>query len=125
MHVHLPKPLHGWREFLGEVDVIVIGVLIALAADQIAELISWRKHIAEAKEDLRGELEQDLYNAEQRVRMEGCIDRRLDQLEQIIERPPARPWGHVCCWQHHASASVVDVRLGQRGRRGHDHAYGC
>ena len=31
MHFHLPKPLHGWREFAGEVAIIVIGVLIALA----------------------------------------------------------------------------------------------
>jgi hypothetical protein len=30
MHFHLPKPLHGWREFIGEVGIIVIGVLIAL-----------------------------------------------------------------------------------------------
>ena len=29
MHFHLPKPLHGWREFVGEVGIIVIGVLIA------------------------------------------------------------------------------------------------
>ncbi len=92
MHVHLPKPLHGWREFLGEVGVIVIGVLLALAADQIVERMRWAKHVAEAKEDLGGELEQNLYNAEQRVRLEGCIDRRLDQLEQIIDRPPPRPW---------------------------------
>jgi len=32
MHFHLPKPLHGWREFAGEVGIIVIGVLIALGA---------------------------------------------------------------------------------------------
>ena len=32
MHFHLPKPLHGWREFAGEVGVIVLGVLIALGA---------------------------------------------------------------------------------------------
>jgi hypothetical protein len=31
MHFHLPKPLHGWREFAGEVGIIVIGVLIALS----------------------------------------------------------------------------------------------
>jgi len=30
MHFRLPKPLHGWREFAGEVGIIVIGVLIAL-----------------------------------------------------------------------------------------------
>jgi uncharacterized membrane protein YraQ (UPF0718 family) len=29
MHFHLPKPLHGWREFKGEVGIIVLGVLIA------------------------------------------------------------------------------------------------
>ena len=42
MHVHLPKPLHGWRAFVGEVGIIVIGVLIALAAEQVAE--DWRWH---------------------------------------------------------------------------------
>ena len=99
MHVHLPKPLHGWREFLGEVGVIVIGVLLALGADQLVERTTWRKHVAEAKEDLRGELQADLFNAQERVLMESCIDRRLDQLEQIIDRPPAQPWkllaGHM------------------------------
>ncbi len=30
MHLHLPKPLHGWREFPGEVGIIVIGVPLAL-----------------------------------------------------------------------------------------------
>jgi hypothetical protein len=25
MHVHLPKPLHGWRDFVGEVGIIVVG----------------------------------------------------------------------------------------------------
>ena len=34
MHFHLPKPLHGWRVFVGEVGIIVIGVLIALGTQQ-------------------------------------------------------------------------------------------
>jgi len=92
MHVHLPKPVQGWREFIGEVGIIVIGVLIALAADQIAERMSWRKHVAEAKEDLRSELEGSLFNAQELVLMAPCVERRLDQLEQIVDRPPARPW---------------------------------
>jgi hypothetical protein len=25
MHFHLRKPLHGWREFAGEVGIIVLG----------------------------------------------------------------------------------------------------
>ena len=43
MHIHLPKPLHGWREFLGEVGIIVIGVLIALGAEQVIEDIRWQE----------------------------------------------------------------------------------
>lgn len=105
MHVHLPKPLHGWREFLGEVGVIVIGVLLALGADQLVERTTWRKHVAEAKEDLRGELQADLFNAQERVRMESCIDRRLDQLEQIIDRPPAQAWKLL------AGHGIVPIRV--------------
>jgi len=36
MHIPLPKPLHGWRAFVGEVGIIVLGVLIALAFGQLA-----------------------------------------------------------------------------------------
>ena len=50
MHFHLPKPLHGWREFAGEVGIIVIGVLIALAADQAIEAWQWREKVAPADE---------------------------------------------------------------------------
>ena len=39
MRFHLPKPLHGWREFAGEVGIIVIGVLIALGAEQAIDAI--------------------------------------------------------------------------------------
>ena len=35
MHFHLPKPLPGWREFLHEVPIIVLGGLIALGFEQV------------------------------------------------------------------------------------------
>ena len=35
MHVHLPKPVHGWREFVGEIAIIVIGILIVLGGEQL------------------------------------------------------------------------------------------
>jgi len=34
MEIHKPKPIHNWREFLKEVGIIVLGVGIALAAEQ-------------------------------------------------------------------------------------------
>ena len=35
MRFALPKPIHGWRAFWGEVGIIVLGVLIALGAQQL------------------------------------------------------------------------------------------
>jgi hypothetical protein len=55
MHIHLPKPLHGWREFVGEVGIIVIGVLIALGAEQAIEALHHRSQVHEAIADLHAE----------------------------------------------------------------------
>jgi hypothetical protein len=41
MNIHLPKLLHGWREFAGEVGIIVLGVLIALGLEQVVEELNW------------------------------------------------------------------------------------
>ena len=53
------KPMHGWRAFAGEVGIIVIGVLIALAAQQGVE--TWRRQqdVERARDDLDDEI---LYN---------------------------------------------------------------
>jgi len=55
MHIHLPKPLHGWREFLGEVGVIVIGVLLALGAEQLVEALHHHSQVQEAIDKLHAE----------------------------------------------------------------------
>ena len=44
----LPKPLHGWRALFGEVGIIVIGVLIALGAEQVVEGVHER-NVAEER----------------------------------------------------------------------------
>ena len=36
MEIHKPKPWHGFREFLKEYLIIVVGVLTALAGEQLA-----------------------------------------------------------------------------------------
>jgi hypothetical protein len=34
MAIHKPKPVHNWRELASEVGVIVVGIIIALTAEQ-------------------------------------------------------------------------------------------
>lgn len=55
MHIHLPKPIHGWRGFVGEIGIIVIGVLLALGAEQAIEALHHRSQVHEATEKLRAE----------------------------------------------------------------------
>jgi hypothetical protein len=52
MHFHLPKPLHGWRAFVGEVGIIVLGVLIALGAEQLVQSAHSRQKQHETLERL-------------------------------------------------------------------------
>jgi hypothetical protein len=106
MHFRLPRPLHGWRAFLGEVGVIVIGVLIALAAQQAAESWNWRNDVAEARTALRVEIAIATADVRARIALSRCVTRRANDLEHWLEsyrrhdagspigaigRPPANP----------------------------------
>ena len=86
MHFHLPKPLHGWREFAGEVGIIVVGVLIALGAEQLVETIHWRDNVAEARQQLRYEVGDNLKLLAWRNQANPCIERRLDELGIILNK---------------------------------------
>jgi hypothetical protein len=56
MHFHLPKPLHGWRQFVGEVGIIVLGILIALGAEQIVQTLRLRSEARDFREAVDHEL---------------------------------------------------------------------
>ena len=87
MHFHLPKPLHGWREFAGEVGIIVVGVLIALGAEQVVEAAHWRSEAREATESLRDEVADHYVTASEMVMAQPCIDQQLATLEHALLKP--------------------------------------
>lgn len=60
---HLPKPLKEWREFAGEVAIIVIGVLIALAAGQVVQSWHWRHRVNDVRDPLGVEATDNLQAA--------------------------------------------------------------
>ncbi len=86
MDVHKPKPTHGWRAFVGEVGIIVLGVLIALAAEQTAQAIEWRHKVVAAEEAMRLELAEDdgpqLYA---RAVMRRCVQDTLNAIRAGAE----------------------------------------
>ena len=91
MDVHKPKPIHNWRELLSEIGTIVIGVLIALAAEQTVEAFHWRHKVAEAEEAMRLELrDDDLPQAYARVAITPCMTAALDRVEAALDAGDAR-----------------------------------
>jgi len=89
MRFKLPKPLHGWREFVGEVGIIVIGVLIALGAGQVVESFHDRQVAEEARENVRAEAALDVGFIQSRLAAQPCIERRLAELSEILGKAGA------------------------------------
>ncbi len=102
MDIHKPKPWRGWPEFIKEIGTIVIGVLIALGAEQIAEAFHWRHEVEVEREALTREARDNVSTAAYRQSEQGCIDARLAQISEVfgrhahgqtlgLKRPVARP----------------------------------
>ena len=85
MHVQLPKPLHGWRELAGEVGIIVLGVLIALGAEQLIQTIHSQREVAQFRSAVDLELATTLAAYRYRVDQEPCVKRRLGELRRWLD----------------------------------------
>jgi hypothetical protein len=85
MHIHRPKPLHGLREILVEIGVIVIGVMIALAAEQWVEWTHWQERVRTGRREIHAEVAVDAVFYGFRATTEPSVVRRLNQLAEITE----------------------------------------
>lgn len=56
MEIHKPKPVHNWRDFIKEVGIIVLGVCIALIAEQAVQTVHEHAKAAEARASIRAEI---------------------------------------------------------------------
>ena len=77
------KPINGWRTFLGEVGIIVLGVLIALGAQQVIEGWQWRQRTGEARVALAREITNISALHYERLIVQRCL---LDRLAFLAER---------------------------------------
>ena len=89
--------MHGWRAFVGEVAIIVLGVLIALGAEQAVERWRWQEEVRAGRDALRLDFEAILANAGEREAEDKCIRDRLLLLRNLLDSHPVRlpALGHV------------------------------
>ncbi|MDB5476264.1 MAG: hypothetical protein JWP49_1775 [Phenylobacterium sp.] len=85
MDIHKPKPVHSWRELLTEIGVVVIGVLIALSAEQAVEWLHWREKAHHAEQSIRQDLALAADIASERVAVGRCLDERLLRLRTDVQ----------------------------------------
>ena len=91
MEIHKPKPTHNWREFLSEIAVVVLGVVIALTAEQIVQRLEMRAKVHHAEELMRFEFESDdgpqVY---ERLALSPCIDMTLSDIRNGVQNNQQR-----------------------------------
>jgi hypothetical protein len=76
--------MHGWRQFAGEVGIIVLGVLIALGAEQLAEAIHWSRQTQETERVLLAEIQVSTDTAAERFTVDGCLRTELALLRAAV-----------------------------------------
>lgn len=80
------RPLNGWRAFLGEVGVVVLGVLLALGAQQVAQEIQMRSDVREFRRTIDHEIGLNLFTYEVRGREIGCVAQRIAELRSWLDK---------------------------------------
>jgi hypothetical protein len=86
MDIKTLKPLRGWREFAGEVGVVVLGVLLALGAQQLAQIIQDRSDERAFQETINHEIGLNLFMYKVRARQFGCDSNRIGELKSWLAR---------------------------------------
>lgn len=87
----LPSPIHGWRTFLGEVGIIVLGVLIALGAQQLVEKLSVRQRADESSATLRTEIIDHAIYATEIEAVAPCIRAQAEATEERLKAVNSSP----------------------------------
>jgi hypothetical protein len=137
MHIHVPKALHSWAEVAKEIGVITVGVLIALALEQMLEDREWHRKVQAAETGMRRELFWDngpqIY---QRAAMHPCAVAQLDRIREAVEGGKSRQeigrlidgyWVQFVTYDSlaHEAANDSDVaaHMEQEDRNDFDEAY--
>ena len=86
MEVHKPKPIHTWRELASEVGVIIVGIVIALSAEQALLGFELREKVTRAEEQMRFEMaDDDGPEVIQRIALTECVSDAITRIRASVE----------------------------------------
>jgi hypothetical protein len=93
------EPANGWRGFFADIAVVVIGVILALLAQELAQSMQWQRDVSGQRNALRAMAEDNLKVIAFRRFQGPCVQRRLMELEMVFrlhhENQPIRLRGRI------------------------------
>ena len=89
MDIHKPKPWRGVREFLKEYVIIVVGVLTALAAEQVVEQLHWRHEVHVARAALAFDMKRLVGGAAAQDEHTACTALHLREIGVALDQAAA------------------------------------
>jgi len=111
MDIHKPHAPHSWGEFAREIGVIVIGVLIALAFEEVARWVHDRSAAAEARATIRDAVQTGIDVMAKRGATLPCADRRIAEIGTMLEANDGGPLDPAPRWvSQPASYKVAEQR---------------
>lgn len=84
------NPPNGWNAVVWELAIVVLGVVIALGAQQAVETFRWRGEVRRTEEALTIEIAESIVHASERQMVGRCLSDRLTYL--IGKVSSNRPW---------------------------------
>ena len=85
MDIRKPKPIHNMREFLKEVGIIVLSIVIAISLEQTVEFFHWKNEVKIARQAIAAEIA--VNNASfyaRRIAFAPCMDRQIREAQAMI-----------------------------------------
>lgn len=128
MDIHKPKPFHGWREFFKEYGIIVLGVLTALAGEQVVETARHDSQVEIGERALKADYSRFIRQRAELTASMACVSKRLGELRAIVDdgarhgmlgevgpipQPPPHSWA-ITSWDTMiASGAATEVPQAQ------------
>lgn len=84
IRVRLPHATMGAGNFILEVVIVVVGVLLALGSEQIVEQIRWHQKVADTTRQLDAEVHANARSAYRWLTLHPCLNQQLDAIEADV-----------------------------------------
>ena len=79
--LHFIKPPAGWSDFFTELVIVVVGVFVALGAQEAVNNWNAKRELGDFRSAVDREVAENLAAYERRIQQSSCVNARLDQLE--------------------------------------------